>query len=95
MQPKDVYLERVLGEVEDLSFRVSELNRRFAQQKVSVKLEHYGELACLRTRFTEFKRCVADLEGCDEREPDRFQEAVEVAWKELLHALETLLAALP
>ena len=46
MQPKDAYRERVLREVEDLSSRVSELNRRFAKQKVSVKLEHYGELAC-------------------------------------------------
>ena len=94
MQLKEAYLDRVLGEVADLSARVLELKSRFAKQKVSVKLEHYWELACLRTRFTEFKRRVEDLEGAEDRELDRFQEAVEVAWKELLDALETLFAAL-
>jgi len=37
-------LDRVLGKVEDLCSRVSELKGRFAKQKVSVKLEHYWEL---------------------------------------------------
>ena len=95
MQLKEAYLDRVLGEVDDLSTRVSELKGRLAKQKVSVKLEHYWELEYVRTRFTEFKRRVEDLEEADDRELDRFQEAVEIAWKDLLHAMETLLAALP
>lgn len=95
MELKEAYLDRVLGEVEDLSSRVSELKGRFAKQKVSVKLEHYWELEYVRTRFTEFKRRVEDLEDGDEGELVRFQESVEIAWKDLIHAMETLLAALP
>src|SRR5271167_3494135 len=83
MQLKEAYLDRVLGEVEDLSTRVSQLKARFAKQKVSVKLEHYWELEYVRTRFTEFKRRVEDLEEADDRELDQFQEAVEIAWKDL------------
>jgi hypothetical protein len=85
----------VLGEVEDLCSRVSELKGRFAKQKVSVKLEHYWELEYVRTRFTEFKRRVEDLENAGDGELDRFQESLEIAWKDLIQAMETLLAALP
>lgn len=95
MQLKEDYLDRVLGEVEDLSSRVSELKGRFAKQKVSVKLEHYWELEYVRTRFTEFKRRIEDLEDAQDGELDRFQESVEIAWRDLIHAMETLLAALP
>lgn len=95
MQLKEAYLDHVLGEVEDLSARVSELKGRFANQKVSVKLERYWELEYVRTSFTEFKRRVEDLEDADDRQLDRFQEAVEVSWKDLTHAMEMLLAALP
>jgi hypothetical protein len=95
MELKEAYLDRVLGEVEDLSSRVSELKGRFAKQKVSVKLEHYWELEYVRTRFTEFKRRIEDLEEAQNGELDRFQESVEIAWKDLIHAMETLLAALP
>jgi hypothetical protein len=95
MELKEAYLDRVLGEVEDLSFRVSDLKGRFAKQKVSVKLEHYWELEYVRTRFTEFKRRIEDLEEAQNGELDRFQESVEIAWKDLIHAMETLLAALP
>ena len=95
MELKEAYLDRVLGEVEDLSSRVSELKGRFAKQKVSVKLEHYWELEYVRTRFTEFKRRVEDLEEARDGELERFQESVEIAWKDLIHAMETLLTALP
>jgi hypothetical protein len=95
MELKEAYLDRVLGEVEDLSSRVSDLKGRFAKQKVSVKLEHYWELEYVRTRFSEFKRRVEDLENGNDHELDRFQESVEIAWKDLIQAMETLLAALP
>ena len=95
MELKEAYLDHVLGEVEDLSSRVLELNGRFARQKVSVKLEHYWELEYVRTRFTEFKRRVEDLENARDGELVRFQESVEIAWRDLIHAIETLLAALP
>jgi hypothetical protein len=92
---KEAYLDHVVGEVEDLAARVAVLKGRFAKQKVSVKLEHYWELEYVRTRFAEFKRRVRDLEDSDDLEIDRIQESVEVAWKDLIHAVETLLAALP
>lgn len=94
MQLKEAYLDRVVGEVEDLASRVAILKSRFAIQKVNVKLEHYWELEYVRTRFAEFKHRVQLLEDADDQELQRLQEAVEVAWKDLIHAVETLLAAL-
>jgi hypothetical protein len=92
---KEAYLDRVVGEVEDLAARVALLKSRFAKQKVSVKLEHDWELECVRTRFAEFKRRVSDLAEADDAEIDRIQESVEVAWKDLIRAVDTLLAAVP
>jgi hypothetical protein len=95
MELKEAYLERAVGEVEDLAARVGLLKDRFARQRVNVKLEHYWELEYVRTRFTEFKRCIQELEDADDGEVARIQEAVEMAWKDLIHAVDTLLAALP
>ena len=95
MQLKEAYLDQVVGEVEDLSARVALLKGRFAQQRVSVKLEHYWELEYVRTRFSEFKHRIQELEDADDPEIPRIQEAVEMAWKDLIHAVDTLLAALP
>ncbi|MGA3177924.1 MAG: hypothetical protein WCE53_15785 [Candidatus Acidiferrum sp.] len=92
---KEAYLDQVVGEVEDLAARVAQLKGRFAKQKVSVKLEHYWELEYVRTSFAEFKRRIADLEDADDVQLAKFQEAVEAAWKDLIHAVDTLLAALP
>ena len=95
MQFKEAYLERTVGEVEDLAARVALLKNRFARQKVNVKLEHYWELEYVRTRFSEFKHRIQELEDADDPEIPRIQEAVEMAWKDLIHAVDTLLAALP
>ena len=95
MQFKEAYLERTVGEVEDLAARVALLKNRFARQKVNVKLEHYWELEYVRTRFSEFKHRIQELEDADDPEIPGIQEAVEMAWKDLIHAVDTLLAALP
>ncbi len=92
---KEACLDQVVGEVEDLAARVAQLKGRFAKQKVSVKLEHYWELEYVRTSFAEFKRRIADLEDADDAQLAKFQEAVEAAWKDLIHTVDTLLAALP
>ena len=94
MQLKEAYLARVVGEVEDLVSRVAILKGRFAKQKVNVKLEHYWELEYVRTRFAEFKRRVMDLEDAEDSQLPKVQEGVEVAWKDLIDAVETLMAAL-
>jgi hypothetical protein len=95
MQPREAYLDRVTTEVEDLASRVAVLGGRFAKQKVSVKLDHYWELEFVRTRFTEFKRRIEDLEYANEPELPRLQENVDAAWNELMVAVDTLMAALP
>lgn len=95
MQLKEACLHRVVGEVEDLATRVAELKTQFARQRVSVKLEHYWELEYVRTGFAEFKRRIQDLEFADDRELEKFEEAVDLAWKDLVHAVDMLLAALP
>lgn len=95
MQLQESYLDRVTGEVEDLAPRVALLKSRFAKQKVSVKLEHYWELAYVRSRFAEFKRRVEQLEEDDDLQLQRDQEAIEIAWKDLMHAMDMLLDAVP
>lgn len=95
MQPREAYLDRVTTEVEDLASRVAVLKGRFAKQKVSVKLDHYWELEFVRTRFTEFKRRIEELEYAEEPELARLQDNVDVAWKELMRAVDMLMAALP
>ena len=94
MQLKEASLDCVVREVEELASRVAILKARFARQKVNVKLEHYWELEFLRTRFAEFKHRVMDLEEAEEAQLPKMQEGVEVAWKDLLNAVETLTAAL-
>jgi hypothetical protein len=94
MQLKEAYLNRVAREVEELASRVAILKSRFAKQKVNVKLEHYWELEFLRTRFAEFKHRVMDLEDAEDAQLPKRQESVEVAWNDLINAVETLTAAL-
>jgi hypothetical protein len=95
MELKEVYLDRVLGEVEDLASRVALLKGRFAKQKVSVKLEYYWELAHLRSLFAEFKWRVQQLEEDDDLQLKRHQEVIEATVNELMHAVDMLLVALP
>jgi hypothetical protein len=95
MLPREAYLDHVTSEVEDLASRVAVLKGRFVKQKVSVKLDHYWELEFVRTRFTEFKRRIEELEYADEPELARLQENVDVAWKELIEAVDTLMTRLP
>jgi hypothetical protein len=94
MLMKEFYLERMVMDVDDLAARVVILKNRFAQQKVSVKLEHYWELEDVRARFSEFKRRAQDLEDAEGVELARLQEGVDIAWNDLIRAVETLLAAL-
>jgi Fe-S-cluster formation regulator IscX/YfhJ len=94
MLARDQYLDRVTTEVEEVASRVALLKGRFAKQKVSVKLDHYWELDYVRTRFTEFKRRIQQLEDADDPELATIQENVDLAWKDLLQAVDTLMTAL-
>ena len=95
MQLKEAYLQRVVTEVEELASRVTLVKARLAKQKVSVKLQYRWELEYVRNRFAEFKRCVEELEEASDQQIEGAQEATELAWKDLQHAVDTLLAALP
>lgn len=95
MQLKEAYLQRVVAEVEDLSDRVAVLKSRIAKQKVSVKVQYSWELDYVRNRFAEFKRRVEELEDASEGHLEEAKESCEQAWKDLQHAVDTLLAALP
>ena len=92
---KEAYLDRVVGEVEDLASRMALLKGRFAKQKVSVKLEHYWELEHVRSRLTEFKKRVVALEDAELDQLEHYQGEVETSRSELMEAMETLLRALP
>ena len=94
MQAREAYLDRVTTEVEEVASRVAQLKGRFAKQKVSVKLDHYWELDYVRTRFADFKQRIQQLEDADDPELARLQENVDVAWKELLQAVDSLMTAL-
>jgi hypothetical protein len=95
MQIKEAYLQRTVAEVEDLAERVAVLKARLAKQKVSVKLQHQWELDYVRNRFAEFKRRVEELENASDVDLEEAQKASELAWKDLQHAVDTLLSALP
>lgn len=95
MQLKQAYLQRVVAEVEDLTARVAVLKARIAKQKVSVKLQYHWELEYVRNRFAEFRRRVEELEDASPDRLEEVQSATELAWKDLQHAVDTLLSALP
>lgn len=94
MQYKEAYLDSVVGEVEDLASRVHLLKTRFGKQKVSVKLEHYWELANVRSLFVEFKWRIEQLEEDDDLLLKRDQLAIEATWNQLIQAVDSLLTAL-
>jgi hypothetical protein len=95
MQLKEAYLQRVVTEVEELASRVTLVKARLAKQKVSVKLQYCWELEYVRNRFAEFKQRIEELEEASDEQIERAREATELAWKDLQHAVDTLLAALP
>lgn len=95
MQLKEAYLQRVVTEVEDLAARVALLKARIAKQKVSVKLQHSWELDYVRNRFAEFKQRIEELEDASDERLEDVHEATELAWKDLQHAVDSLLAELP
>ena len=94
MPGKDAYLDGLVVEIEDLAGRVALVRNRFARQKVNVKLAHYGELEYVRSRFAEFRNRILDLEGADDSEAARILEAAEAARKDLVYAVDSLLAVL-
>lgn len=94
MLAREAYLERVTAEVEEVASRVAQLKARFAKQKVSVKLDHYWELDYVRTRFTEFKRRIQELEDADDPELAMLGANVDASWKDLLQAVDKLMSAL-
>ena len=89
------YSECILGKVEHLASRVHLLKDCLGKQKVSVKLEHYRELAQVRRTFAEFKWRVEQFENGDDLHFNRDYERIEVTWNELMQAVDALLAALP
>lgn len=95
MRLKEEYLQRVVTEVEDLAEEVAVLKSRIAKQKVSVKLQYHWELEYVRNRFAEFKRRVEELEEANDANLEEARKASELAWKDLQHAVDTLLSALP
>ena len=95
MQMKEAYLQRVVAEVEDLADRVAQLKARIAKQKISVGLQFNGELEYLRNRFAEFRKRIEELEEASDEHLEEAHEASELAWRDLEHAVDALMAALP
>jgi hypothetical protein len=89
------YSECILGKVEHLASRVHLLKNCLGKQKVSVKLEHYWELAQVRRTFAEFKWRVEQFENDDDLHFNRDYQRIEVTWNELMQAVDALLTALP
>ncbi len=95
MQLREAYLQRAVREVEELAARVALLKSDIAKQKVSIRLQYCWELEYVRNRFAEFKRRIEELEDASDERLEEAQQATELAWKDLQHAVDTLLAALP
>lgn len=94
MQYREAYLDRVAEQVEDLGSQVHLLQNRFTKQRVSVKLEHYWELANVRSLFAEFKWRIEQLEEDDDVQLKRDQQVIEETWNQLMRAVDSLLAVL-
>lgn len=94
MQLKEAYLERVVTEVEDVAERVALLKAQIAKQKVGVTLQHRWELDDVRNRFADFKRRVEELEEATDDNLEEARKACELAWKDLEHAVDSLVSAL-
>jgi len=84
-----------VAEVEELAARVAQLKARIAKQKISVKLQFNGELEYVRNRFAEFRQRVEELENASDDRLEEAEAATELAWKDLQHAVDALIAALP
>ena len=82
------------GLVEELTERVAVLKVHIAKQKVGVTLRHRWELDYVRNRFADFKRRVEELEEASEANLEEARKASELAWKDLQHAVDSLVAAL-
>jgi hypothetical protein len=94
MQQKELYFDLVAEEVEELASRVALVKKRFAKQKVGIKLEHLAKLAQVHTRCAAFNRCVEQFEEADEFQLEQNHAAVEAAWNESMDAVDMLLEAL-
>lgn len=94
MQYREAYLDRVAEQVEDLGSQVHLLQNRFTKQKVSVKLEHYWDLANVHSLFAEFKWRIEQLEEDDDVQLKRDQQVIEETWNQLMRAVDSLLAVL-
>jgi hypothetical protein len=95
MHTKEYYLDQVVNEVENLSSRVALLKTNFSLQTPTAKLEHYWELEHVRSCFKEFKARVGDLQDADDLHLEDSHDVVEVAWNDLVQAVDVLLGALP
>jgi len=95
MQLREAYLQRVVAEVEDLAAHVTVLKARIAKQKVSVRLHYQWELEYVRNRFAEFKQRIQELEEATDEQLEEAQKTTELAWKDLQHAVDALLSAMP
>lgn len=92
---KEAYLQQAVMEVEDVLKRVRALKARMAKQEVSVTAEHRAELDYLRNRFADFKRRIEELAEAGEENLEQARKASELAGKDLQHAVDALLSALP
>lgn len=94
MQLKEAYLQQVVTDVEDVAESVAILKARIAKQRVSVTLQHRQELEYVRNRFADFKQRVEELEETTEDNLEEAGKVCELAWKDLEHAVDSLLSAL-
>jgi hypothetical protein len=92
---KEAILDRIVTEVEELAPKILLLKTRFAAQTASVRVNHFSEVISLHQCIADFKRRLEELEECDKLRLDRNFTAVQVAWHNLMQALDELLLALP
>jgi hypothetical protein len=93
IQTDEAPLAQVFGEIQELTARLANLRKCFANQSFNVMLEHYWELQHLRTRTAEFKLRVQQLEQNNEWQLKYDQQAIQVVWDDLKHTVDVLEAA--
>jgi tRNA-dihydrouridine synthase len=89
IQLSEAPLAQIFGEVQELTARLANLKKCFANEHFNAMLEHYWKLQHLRTRTAEFKWRVQQFEQDNEWQSKHDQDTIQV-WDDLKHTLDVL-----
>jgi hypothetical protein len=91
MDDHSAYIDRILGDIEELRARICALGGHFAHQKAHVGERYQIELDHIRTCFAELRLQVGEMH--EDRQPAKLR-SMDTACKNLMLAADHLIDAL-